>query len=143
MSALIAGRAAWLAASTHPGEEEAVARAHEELGGKIPGLLTIVAPRHPERGAEIARKLDARGLACARRSLGEAVSDDTEVYVVDTLGELGLVYRLAPVAFVGGSSFPTEATTWRKPPASTAPSSAGRISTTSRVFPGASPRPRP
>lgn len=106
LSASIAGRTAWLAASTHPGEEEAVARAHEELGGKIPGLLTIVAPRHPERGAEIARKLDARGLACARRSLGEAVSDDTEVYVVDTLGELGLVYRLAPVAFVGGSLVP-------------------------------------
>ena len=106
LGASIAGRAAWLAASTHPGEEEAAARAHEELGRRIPGLLTIIAPRHPERGAEIARKLDARGLVCARRSLAEAVSDDTDVYVMDTLGELGLAYRLAPVAFVGGSLVP-------------------------------------
>ncbi len=106
LGAAVAGRPVWLAASTHPGEEEAAARVHEELGGEFPGLLTIVAPRHPERGAVIARQLGARGLACARRSQAAAVSAETDVYVADTLGELGLMYRLAPVAFVGGSLVP-------------------------------------
>ena len=68
--------------------------------------MTIITPRHPERGGRIVQELNARGLACARRSLAETVSDDTDVYIVDTLGELGLMYRLVPVTFIGGSLVP-------------------------------------
>lgn len=106
LRAAVNGRKVWLAASTHPGEEEAAAHVHEELREEIPGLLTIITPRHPERGGGIVQKLNARGLACARRSLAETVSDDTDVYIVDTLGELGLMYRLVPVTFIGGSLVP-------------------------------------
>ena len=93
---LIAGRPAWVAASTHPGEEAAVLQAHRALHGAHPGLLTIVAPRHPHRGAEVAALLDA-----PRRSLGGDPAGG--LWVVDTMGELGLLFRLAPVVFMGGS----------------------------------------
>ena len=102
----IGGRPCWAAASTHEGEEEAVADAHAALGRRFPGLLTILAPRHPERCDAVAALLEGRGLATARRSAGAAVGPETGVYLVDTLGELGLVYRLASVAFVGGSLAP-------------------------------------
>ncbi len=99
----IVDRPAWLAASTHPGEEVAVADAHAALKSSVDGLLTILAPRHPARGAEIAHALAERGLMVARRGADAPVTPDTDVYLADTLGELGLFYRLAPVAFVGGS----------------------------------------
>ncbi len=102
----IGGRPCWAAASTHEGEEEAVADAHAALCRRFPGLLTILAPRHPERCDAVAALLEGRGLAAARRSAGTAVGPETAVYLVDTLGELGLVYRLAGVAFVGGSLAP-------------------------------------
>jgi 3-deoxy-D-manno-octulosonic-acid transferase len=87
----------WLAASTHPGEEFLVVQAHDTLRATLPELITIVVPRHPERGAEIASMADA-----PRRSLGEAPLAG-RVYVADTLGELGLFFRAAPFAFVGNS----------------------------------------
>jgi 3-deoxy-D-manno-octulosonic-acid transferase len=90
----------WVAASTHPGEEEMVIAAHRQLVEDFPELLTVIVPRHPERGAEVAAL--AGDVAVARRSLGEAPLA-SGVYVADTLGELGLFYRLAPLAFVGGS----------------------------------------
>lgn len=102
----IGGRPCWAAASTHEGEEEAVADAHAALCRRFPGLLTILAPRHPERADAIAALLEGRGLATAQRSADAAVGPETAVYLVDTLGELGLVYRLASVAFVGGSLAP-------------------------------------
>lgn len=95
-----AGRPMWLAASTHPGEEAAIFAAHRALVGDHPGLLTLIAPRHPERGAAIAA--GAEGVAVTRRSLGEA-APAAGVWIVDTLGELGLWYRLAGIAFVGRS----------------------------------------
>lgn len=101
LAAGIAGRPIWLAASTHPGEEEIAAGVHKRLLQKWPDILTIVVPRHPTRGAELAKQLGASGLSIARRSLGEAPSGD--IYLGDTLGELGLFYRLADVAFIGGS----------------------------------------
>ena len=104
LAAVLAGRVAWIAASTHPGEEEAALAAHRALAPRIPGLLTILAPRHPERGAEVAAL--AAGLPLARRSLGEAPGPETQVLLFDTIGELGLAYRLARVAFVGGSLVP-------------------------------------
>ena len=96
-------RPAWLAASTHPGEEEIAAAAHARIARDHPDVLTIIAPRHPVRGPAIAEMLRARGLPVARRGAGEAVAADTAVYLADTLGELGLFYRLAGVALIGGS----------------------------------------
>ena len=102
----IGGRPCWAAASTHEGEEEAIGEAVSALRRRFPDLLTILAPRHPERGAAIAETMEHRGLATARRSANEAIAPSTALYLVDTLGELGLVYRLADIAFVGGSLEP-------------------------------------
>jgi 3-deoxy-D-manno-octulosonic-acid transferase len=102
----IAGRPVFLAASTHPGEEEIVLAAHRALAAEVPGLLTVIAPRHPERGAAIAALAAAERLPAARRALGALPGAEAEVYVADTLGELGLFYRLAGAALVGGSLVP-------------------------------------
>ena len=99
----IGARPVWLAASTHAGEEDAAVIAHNLAAAAHPGVLTIVAPRHPVRGETIATALRRDGLNVARRSLGEAISPETEIYLVDTLGELGLFYRLSGIAFIGGS----------------------------------------
>ena len=102
----VGGRPCWAAASTHEGEEAAVADALSTLRRSVPDMLAILAPRHPERGAAIADLLRSRGLATARRSTDAAIMPETAVYLVDTLGELGLVFRLADIAFVGGSLAP-------------------------------------
>lgn len=101
---LLDGRPAWVAASTHPGEEAVVLAAHRRLAAAHPGLLTMIVPRHPERGPEVAAL--AGELPAARRAAGEAPGPGTAVLVADTLGELGLFYRLARCAFVGGSLVP-------------------------------------
>lgn len=98
----IGARPVFLAASTHPGEEALAVAAHREAA--IPGLLTILVPRHPERGPAIAAAI--AGLAVARRGAGELPGPGTAIYVADTLGELGLFYRLASLALVGGSLVP-------------------------------------
>jgi 3-deoxy-D-manno-octulosonic-acid transferase len=100
-AALVAFQAAnpgpiWLAASTHPGEERIIIAAHEILRLQFPGLITIIAPRHPERGGEF---------PLPRRSLGQAPIPG-QPYIADTLGELGLFYRASPFAFIGGSLVP-------------------------------------
>ena len=103
----IDGRPCWLAASTHPGEEAIVAEAHAAIAKVHPGLLTIIAPRHPARGAAIAATLERRqGLRVSRRVASQPVAPDTDVYLADTMGELGLLFRLARVAFIGGSLAP-------------------------------------
>jgi 3-deoxy-D-manno-octulosonic-acid transferase len=99
----ISDRPHWLAASTHEGEEARVARTHLTLRASIPDLLTVIVPRHPDRGAAIAAELSALGLNVAQRSLGQPVRLDTAVYIADTLGEMGLFYRLCSVVFVGKS----------------------------------------
>jgi 3-deoxy-D-manno-octulosonic-acid transferase len=99
----VGARPRWLAASTHDGEEVLAAEAHALLKRRFPDLLTIIAPRHPGRGVEIAESLIRRGLAVARRAAGEPIGVATDIYLADTLGELGLFYRLAGVAFIGGS----------------------------------------
>ncbi len=97
----------WLAASTHPGEEEMIAEAHKAIVGKFPGLTTVIVPRHPNRGAEIANLMLQTGLSATRRSLEAAdAAERPDVYVADTLGELGLFYRHVEIAFVGGSLVP-------------------------------------
>ena len=100
---LIGTRPRWLAASTHPGEEAIAAAVHRRLVPAHSGLLTMIAPRHPIRGAEIAANLTGAGLRVARRADGGAITADTDIYLADTMGELGLLYRLAGIAFVGGS----------------------------------------
>jgi 3-deoxy-D-manno-octulosonic-acid transferase len=77
--------------------------AHQRLRQSFAGLLTIIAPRHPERGGAIAELARTSGVKAVLRSSGAPLGADTDVYVVDTLGELGLVYRLAPIVFIGGS----------------------------------------
>jgi 3-deoxy-D-manno-octulosonic-acid transferase len=99
----LAGREIWLAASTHQGEDAIVASAHGALAPRHPRLLTIIVPRHPERAPAIAAELAAAGWKLARRSLNEPVIDETQIYLADTIGELGLFYRLAPLALVAGS----------------------------------------
>ena len=91
------GRRIWVAASTHPGEEERVTKAHPA------GHLLILAPRHPERGDEIARALRAAGWDVAQRSKQDPLQPETQIYLADTLGEMGLWYALAPTVFLGGS----------------------------------------
>jgi 3-deoxy-D-manno-octulosonic-acid transferase len=99
----IGTRPRWLAASTHPGEEAIAGAVHRRLVPMHRGLLTMIAPRHPIRSAEIAAILAEAGLSLARRSDRGAITADTDIYLADTMGELGLLYRLAGVAFVGGS----------------------------------------
>lgn len=103
LQAALAGRPVFVAASTHTGEDEVVAAAHQRIAASLPGLCTIIAPRHPERGAAIANMLRSAGLAVAQRSQGEPLTAETHIYVADTIGELGTFYALAPVAFIGGS----------------------------------------
>lgn len=99
----LTGRPVWLAASTHQGEESVVASVLREARKSLPMLVLILAPRHPARGEELAARLRAEGWHVARRSKGESIGPDTDIYLADTLGEMGLWYRVASVAFVGGS----------------------------------------
>ncbi|MGC1694091.1 MAG: 3-deoxy-D-manno-octulosonic acid transferase [Pseudolabrys sp.] len=103
LNAAIGSRPVIAAASTHAGEETAVIDAHRRLRANFPSLLTIIVPRHPERGLGVAEIARATGLKTKLRSRGEMPDATTDVYVADTIGELGIIYRLAPIVFVGGS----------------------------------------
>lgn len=103
---VIGARPHLLAASTHQGEEAAVIEAHIRLSASHAGLLTTIAPRHPERGPAIEEIARAHGLRTARRAADRLPDADTEIYIADTMGELGTLYRAAPVAFVGGTLAP-------------------------------------
>ncbi|WP_240046920.1 3-deoxy-D-manno-octulosonic acid transferase [Paracraurococcus ruber] len=119
LRAAIGGRPVFLAASTQPGEEALVGAAHPLLAAAHPGLLTVIVPRHPDRGAAIAAALAPLFVAppgppgglvavppVARRAAGLLPGPATAIYVADTLGELGLFYRLAQACLVGGSLVP-------------------------------------
>jgi 3-deoxy-D-manno-octulosonic-acid transferase len=97
------GRPIVVAASTHPGEEEILLEAHRTLAGFFPSLLTVIVPRHPARGEAIARMIADSGVRVAQRSRDELPIAATAIYLGDTLGEMGLFYRLSPVVFMGGS----------------------------------------
>ena len=104
LQARFARRFLWLAASTHPGEEDLMASVHQRLCQRKESVvpLLLLAPRHPERGAEIASTLRTRGLRVAQRSQGEEASAETDVYLLDTMGEMGLWYALCRVVVMGG-----------------------------------------
>ncbi|MEO9653283.1 MAG: 3-deoxy-D-manno-octulosonic acid transferase [Roseobacter sp.] len=101
----IKGRPIWIAASTHKGEEEIVLNAHKKLQKRFPDLLLLLAPRHPARSPEIARILHQQGVSFSTRSKGELPTNE-DVYLADTLGELGSWYALSNVIFLGGSLKP-------------------------------------
>jgi 3-deoxy-D-manno-octulosonic-acid transferase len=104
---MIGSRNIWLAASTHSGEEEIIAKAHKKIKLYVPDLLTIIVPRHSNRGEDIASTLKAKGLIITQRSKEkEILKPDTDIYLADTMGELGLFYRLAGIVFMGGSLIP-------------------------------------
>lgn len=94
------------AASTHAGEESAVIAAHRHLRANFPGLITLIAPRHTERGQGVVDLAVTAGLKAILRSSGGRPNASTDIYVLDTMGELGLIYRLAPSVFIGGSLVP-------------------------------------
>ena len=103
LMAMTRGRPVVAAASTHPGEEEILIETHRRLATFFPGLLTVIVPRHPDRGNAIASLVAASGLRSMQRSHEDLPAANTDIYIADTLGELGLFYRLAPAVFMGGS----------------------------------------
>jgi 3-deoxy-D-manno-octulosonic-acid transferase len=103
LMAVTRGRPIIVAASTHSGEEDILLQAHRTLAGFFPSLLTVIVPRHPDRGEAVARSIGATGLHVALRSREELPIATTDIYIADTMGELGLFYRLAPIVFMGGS----------------------------------------
>ncbi len=103
MTAAVGARPVWFAASTHAGEEEIILGVHQRLRETFPDLLTIVAPRHATRGPQIAQVAAGFGLPAALRSLGDPITAATQFYVADTMGEMGLFYRLTSIVLVGKS----------------------------------------
>lgn len=106
LKAATRGRPVVVASSTHPGEEEIILETHRALTNFFPSLLTVIVPRHANRGHAIVAMLEAGGVRTAQRSRGVQPLATTEIYVADTMGELGLFYRLTPVVFMGGSLVP-------------------------------------
>ena len=100
------GRPVWVASSTHKGEEEIILQTHTALLETHPDLCLVLAPRHPERGAQIVDLIRGHGLEVAQRSKTEQIDAKTKVYLADTLGELGNWYHLSPIVFLGGSLVP-------------------------------------
>ncbi len=102
----INGRTVWLASSTHHNEEAKIARMHKRLKEKFPDLLTIIAPRHPHRGPEIMEAIHETGLTASLRSENGKITPQTDIYVANTVGELGIWYDIASLVFIGGSLIP-------------------------------------
>ncbi|XP_071908367.1 probable 3-deoxy-D-manno-octulosonic acid transferase, mitochondrial isoform X2 [Coffea arabica] len=99
-------RKVWMASSLHRGEDKILLRVHKALKEIYPDMLTIIVPRHLEVGQEIVLELQRKGISVALRSRSDKLSLGTETYVVDTLGELRELYRLTPIAVIGGSFLP-------------------------------------
>jgi 3-deoxy-D-manno-octulosonic-acid transferase len=99
----LGSRPRWIAASTHPGEDERALDAHARLRCTHPDLLLVIVPRHPERGAAVAGLAEAAGLPAVRRTSGRSPTPDRAVYVGDTMGEMALYLHLADIVLMGGS----------------------------------------
>lgn len=96
-------RPVWLAASTHEGEDEVALKAHKALLEEYGDILLIMVPRHPERSGAILENVSAIGLSASQRSRGGMPASDHAVYLADTIGEMGIWYRVAGISFIGGS----------------------------------------
>ncbi len=103
---LFRGRFVWLIASTHKDEEAIFLEIYKEIKQKIPELLLVIVPRHPERFADVKKQCEQFQLAVVMRTAGDRVFTETDVYLVDTMGELKMLYAASDVAFVGGSMVP-------------------------------------
>ncbi len=99
----LADRPRWLVSSSHEGEEEIAAQIHVELASLFPNIVTIIVPRHPNRGSAIAGMLSEKGIQTAVRSRGDELTAETSIYIGDTMGELGLFYRVCDIVFMGKS----------------------------------------
>ncbi|MCW6507139.1 3-deoxy-D-manno-octulosonic acid transferase [Lichenifustis flavocetrariae] len=102
----VAGRPVWIAASTHAGEDQDCCAVHRELSHRLPGLLTIIVPRKVDRGPALVAHAGQLGLSAGLRSRGDAIEPETDIHIADTMGELGLFYRLQTAVFVGKSLVP-------------------------------------
>lgn len=105
LQTMIGNRPVFLAASTHPDEEKEIARAHREVKISYPDLLTIIVPRHPQRAAHIIQQL-VPDTVVVQRSVQGVITPQTDIYLADTMGELGIFYRLASIVFIGGTLVP-------------------------------------
>ena len=103
---LFAGRFVWLIASTHKDEEAIFLEIYKEIKQKIPELLLVIVPRHPERFTDVKKLCEQLQLGVVMRTAGDRVYTETDVYLVDTMGELKMLYAASDVAFVGGSMVP-------------------------------------
>ena len=103
LRAEVGARPVWLMASTHAGEDDIALDVHAKLRARWPALLTIIVPRHATRGKAIMKLIAKRNLRGARRTKDKHIVHTTEVYLADTMGEMGLFYRLAPIACLGGT----------------------------------------
>ena len=103
---LFRDRFVWLIASTHKDEEAMFLEIYKEIKQKIPELLLVLVPRHPERFADVKKLCEQLQLAVVMRTAGDRVNTETDVYLVDTMGELKMLYAASDVAFVGGSMVP-------------------------------------
>ncbi|XP_031397121.1 probable 3-deoxy-D-manno-octulosonic acid transferase, mitochondrial isoform X2 [Punica granatum] len=102
----LAHKKVWMASSIHSGEEEVILAVHEYLMQKHGDMVTIIVPRYPQHGREIFQKLRKERYGVALRSQHKLLQPGTNIYIVDTLGELGQLYSLTSIAVVGGSFFP-------------------------------------
>ena len=99
-------RPAWIAGSTHPGEEEVLLSAHAELRDRFPNLLLVLVPRHPRRADDVAALCARAGFSTARLSKSPSAGQNPDVLIVDVMGQLLYWYGVAQVAFLGGSLVP-------------------------------------
>ncbi|MCR5506996.1 MAG: 3-deoxy-D-manno-octulosonic acid transferase [bacterium] len=103
LSSQIGSRHLFVVSSTHPGEEELCISAFMNIKKRFPDVLMVIAPRHPARGEEIKSLIEANGLKAVLRSSGDKITKNVDIYIANTMGELGLFYNLSEIAFVGGS----------------------------------------
>jgi 3-deoxy-D-manno-octulosonic-acid transferase len=103
---LFKGRFVWLIASTHKGEEILFLDVYKVIKQKIPELLLVIVPRHPERFSEVKKLCEQSQLMVVMRSTDQGCNQNTDIYIVDTMGELKMFYAASDVAFVGGSMVP-------------------------------------
>ena len=103
LKAMWQNRPVWIAASTHPGEEEQILSAHKQILSTFPNALLILVPRHPERFLMVKTLCETQGFQVVTRSSNSPCTPETQVYLGDSVGELLVYYASVPIAFVGGS----------------------------------------